>query len=293
MDWLRVTSRNLAADGAVPDHCRRLSDRGGQSERVRARLGRCAVRRPRLRRVCAEVRAAGAARHARPAALPLLRGHSIRRRMVPRPHQHRGLKANFAGLCGLAAAGVVSLLIFQAGAANLPQALGMFAGSGTSTPTLQAILDALQQPGRRGRLQRHLPVWRRRPDPVHVRLPGALQAADCAAGRSPAPAGRSQRAQCRSGSAARSLELQRAPAERRPGRRHPRARAEPRADAVHALAANDVLLIVGTDPAAMDEARAADWRSAAGEVAADRTAPRLLPRLCVEARASWACRSAA
>ncbi len=55
-----------------------------------------------------------------------------------------GLKANFAGLCGLAAAGLVTLLIYQAGAANLAQALGMFAGSGTSTPTLQAILDALK-----------------------------------------------------------------------------------------------------------------------------------------------------
>src|SRR6185436_1484907 len=54
-----------------------------------------------------------------------------------------GLKANFAALCGLTAAAAVSLGIYWAGAATLPQALGMFAGSGTSTPTLQAILDAL------------------------------------------------------------------------------------------------------------------------------------------------------
>jgi putative transport protein len=54
-----------------------------------------------------------------------------------------GLKANFAAICGLTAASVVSLLIYQTGAANLAQALGMFAGSGTSTPALQAILDAL------------------------------------------------------------------------------------------------------------------------------------------------------
>ena len=54
-----------------------------------------------------------------------------------------GLKANFAALCGLAAAVVVSLTIYATGAASLPQALGMFAGSATSTPTLQAILDAL------------------------------------------------------------------------------------------------------------------------------------------------------
>ena len=55
-----------------------------------------------------------------------------------------GLKANFVGLCGLAAASAVSLMIFRAGAASLPHALGMYAGSGTSTPTLQAIFDALQ-----------------------------------------------------------------------------------------------------------------------------------------------------
>jgi putative transport protein len=54
-----------------------------------------------------------------------------------------GLKANFAALCGLATAGLVTLLIYRSDAANLAQALGMFAGSGTSTPTLQAILDAL------------------------------------------------------------------------------------------------------------------------------------------------------
>ena len=54
-----------------------------------------------------------------------------------------GLRANFAALCGLAAAAVASLTIYATGAAGLPQALGMFAGSTTSTPTLQAILDAL------------------------------------------------------------------------------------------------------------------------------------------------------
>ena len=55
----------------------------------------------------------------------------------------QGLKANFAALCGLTAASVVSLLIYRTGSATLPEALGMFAGSGTSTPALQAILDAL------------------------------------------------------------------------------------------------------------------------------------------------------
>jgi putative transport protein len=54
-----------------------------------------------------------------------------------------GLKANFSAVCGLTAAVVVSLVIYWTGAANLSQALGMFAGSGTSTSTLQAVLDAL------------------------------------------------------------------------------------------------------------------------------------------------------
>jgi len=54
-----------------------------------------------------------------------------------------GLKANFTAVCGLTAAVVVSLVIYGTGAANLSQALGMFAGSATSTSTLQAILDAL------------------------------------------------------------------------------------------------------------------------------------------------------
>ena len=54
-----------------------------------------------------------------------------------------GLKANIAGFCGLAAAGAATLAIYKSGIANLAESLGMFAGSGTNTPTLQAILDAL------------------------------------------------------------------------------------------------------------------------------------------------------
>lgn len=54
-----------------------------------------------------------------------------------------GLRANGAALCGLAAAAVVALAIQRTGAAGLPESLGMFAGASTSTPTLQAVLDAL------------------------------------------------------------------------------------------------------------------------------------------------------
>jgi putative transport protein len=54
-----------------------------------------------------------------------------------------GLRANAAGLCGLAASAAVALAIHRTGAAGLPESLGMFAGATTSTPALQAVLDAL------------------------------------------------------------------------------------------------------------------------------------------------------
>ena len=54
-----------------------------------------------------------------------------------------GLRANAAALCGLAASAAVALAIQRTGAAGLPESLGMFAGATTSTPALQAVLDAL------------------------------------------------------------------------------------------------------------------------------------------------------
>lgn len=54
-----------------------------------------------------------------------------------------GLRANAAAICGLLAAAAVTLAIHRIGGANLPESLGMFAGASTSTPTLQAVLDAL------------------------------------------------------------------------------------------------------------------------------------------------------
>ena len=88
------------------------------------------------------------------------------------------------------------------------------------------------QPGRRGRLWRHVSVRRRRADPVHVCLPGDLQTEDRATSRPPDPAGRSQRAE-------RRVVRQAVPGAsadprwRRPGRRHPSSAAEPRAHAGH------------------------------------------------------------
>ena len=54
-----------------------------------------------------------------------------------------GLRANAAAFCGLAAAAGVTLAMQRTGAADLPESLGMFAGATTSTPALQAVLDAL------------------------------------------------------------------------------------------------------------------------------------------------------
>src|SRR5690349_16031036 len=54
-----------------------------------------------------------------------------------------GLLANVMALTGVIAAGAVSLLFMKLMELNLGHALGLFAGSGTSTPTLQAAIATL------------------------------------------------------------------------------------------------------------------------------------------------------
>ena len=54
-----------------------------------------------------------------------------------------GRRANVMALIGVLLAGVVSLLLVKAMGLNLGYALGLFAGSGTSTPTLQAAIATL------------------------------------------------------------------------------------------------------------------------------------------------------
>ena len=54
-----------------------------------------------------------------------------------------GRRANLIALIGVAAAGAVSLLFVKVLGLNLGHALGLFAGSGTSTPTLQAAIATL------------------------------------------------------------------------------------------------------------------------------------------------------
>src|SRR4029450_11853623 len=54
-----------------------------------------------------------------------------------------GLKANAMALAGVLAAGIVSLVFVKLMNLKLGYALGLFAGSGTSTPTLQAAIATL------------------------------------------------------------------------------------------------------------------------------------------------------
>ena len=53
-----------------------------------------------------------------------------------------GRRANMIALIGVAAAGAASILIARS-MGNIGHALGLFAGSGTSTPTLQAAIATL------------------------------------------------------------------------------------------------------------------------------------------------------
>src|SRR5215207_7401498 len=54
-----------------------------------------------------------------------------------------GIRANLIALAGVLAAGVVSLAFVKVMGLKLGHALGLFAGSGTSTPTLQAAIATL------------------------------------------------------------------------------------------------------------------------------------------------------
>jgi putative transport protein len=54
-----------------------------------------------------------------------------------------GQKANFMALVGVLSAGLVSIVFVKAMGLNVGHALGLFAGSGTSTPTLQAAIATL------------------------------------------------------------------------------------------------------------------------------------------------------
>ncbi len=138
-----------------------------------------------------------------------------------------GLRANAAALCGLLAAAAVTLVIHRIGAADLPESLGMFAGASTSTPALQAVLDALGNQEAAVGYSLVVPAWRRRADPLDVPLSRDLQTEDCAcggpadeAGRGPGEQSDARRTAIRGSSAD--------PAERHPGGGDSQRRSEPR-----------------------------------------------------------------
>jgi putative transport protein len=181
-----------------------------------------------------------------------------------------GLKANFAAICGLTSAVVVTLVIYQTGAATLAEALGMFAGSSTSTPTLQAAIDGLrsQDPavgysvtypfGVAGPIlcmyvyvaffkpKLEAPAARRiQPTEVKVRNTALI-------GR-PFPELQRSLPNGVQVVAIRGAQQNRVPT------------------ASTILDADDVVLVIGTDPAAIDEARTLIGQGTSGELTADRT----------------------
>jgi putative transport protein len=55
----------------------------------------------------------------------------------------QGIKANLVALSGVLAAGATCLLLVKVANLNLGYALGLFAGAGTNTPTLQSAIEIL------------------------------------------------------------------------------------------------------------------------------------------------------
>ena len=72
------------------------------------------------------------------------RGRAVRQAVLPRPDERRRAAGRTCmALIGVLLAGAVSILFVKAMDLNLGYALGLFAGSGTSTPTLQAAIATL------------------------------------------------------------------------------------------------------------------------------------------------------
>ncbi len=182
----------------------------------------------------------------------------------------RGLKANLAGFSGLAAAGAVTLAIHQLGAASLAQSLGMFAGSGTNTPTLQAILDALRSQDAAVGYSVTYPFGVAGPiacifvyvallkpaiaTPASRRIePAEISVRNATLFDRPLPELQARLPRGVQVVAIRDRQQTRLPA------------------ASTIVAANDVLLIVGTDPATIEQARELIGDAAAGELTADRS----------------------
>ncbi len=220
-------SRGLADDRDVPRHCRRLFRRRGQHQGVRARLWRGTVCRTRMRRVCAEGRATGDAGHSRPAALPVLRGHSVRQRLVPRAHEPLGIAGQPRGTLRSDRGGGGHAGDPSHGRRRPARIARDVRGRLDKYPTLQAVLDALGSQNAAIGYSLVVPAWRRRTNPLHVRLSRDFQTDDCRSSGSIDEAGRGPCAQ--RGLHRQTLRRSSAePAGGRPGSGDPQRRAEPR-----------------------------------------------------------------
>jgi putative transport protein len=182
-----------------------------------------------------------------------------------------GLKGNFAAICGLTAASVVSLLIYQTGAANLAQALGMFAGSGTSTPALQAILDALHDQDAAVGYSVTYPFGVAGPILcMYAYLAFFKPKIESPAGRRIEPAEVSVTNSAFFGKPLQELQQQLPVGVQVVAIREREQNRVPTASTI--LGANNVLLIVGTDPARIENARNLIGEATSGQITADRTA---------------------
>ena len=205
-----------------------LSGRPDQHRRFLARCRRGPVRRARHRRVRAEGADHRAdrpdrpdhvsLRHRHPLWAPILRGHD----RAPRPEiQSAGVgRASWPDCWSRSD----SATIFGI---KIGHTLGLFAGSMTSTATLQAALDVMKNKRAIDRLFGRLSVRRDRPDPLHLfHDPG--RAAEIPAQGAALPHGRNHARRVFRGSHSRRPRLR--SARRRSGDDGPQERPELRAD---------------------------------------------------------------
>ena len=130
-------------DGALFDHCNRLCHRRTQYRRILAWRRGGSFRRLGDRVVCAEIGAIAGNWDRRSALFLYAVGVQYGKQFFAGLTSVDGLRANLIALVGVLSAGAVSLLFIKTANLNTGYALGLFAGSGTSTPALQAAIATL------------------------------------------------------------------------------------------------------------------------------------------------------
>ena len=131
-----------------------------------ARRRRGAVRRPGDRRHRAQIADHRADRADRPDDVPLRHRHPLRPAVLRRHDRVPGRRYNLLAFVAVIVGLFVALALGEAFRLGTGQMLGLFAGSMTSTATLQAALDFMARNRPVGRLFGRLSVRRDRTDPV-------------------------------------------------------------------------------------------------------------------------------